>query len=512
MIIEVNAEGISEGHYRGLVPILSLPPNADLIRGRAGAILELTQGTVDDIQPVFATWKEIDGNYVSYDSNEVLTALDQDARDLSAIMEAGRVIAGALTLYADYCDGYHERHLAYGEEVIVLLGYDEELEALTGGVESKAFETDRGTELHSLITSMQPGLKMEGRDLQVGLDDAQQKLVLAMDGLDLSVLDRFTFTSRQAGLDAAQTPEELELMLLESDAFGGDLTLEQIRSLASTIDIDDLPFDYEDAEGRKWVTMADGTKVRAGSAMDPNLNLAIITEMANDPQMSEIKLPAGVDENGEEQYVTTQDVVTAVVGAGNDAGGVGPHMGSLGKALGALGLMQSVGGWSDAGQQGRDTEQALAPLMSDEDLDQIEDHYVNKAVAKTGVSTVLSLPIDAAATWAAPWSGGSSYVVAYVVTDAKDKVVDVVIEKVIDDTWTEKELERKGDDVTDVDTFDQEEYERLVAERIKEEGVPVEEPVGPVNPNAPADQWIQGVPGATPATAAATQGSPESNG
>lgn len=506
MIISVAESGISPDHHRGLVPVLSLPPNADLIRQRAEAVSAALQGTADDIQPVFQTWREIEGNYVTYETDEVLTAMDEDARHLSALKSAGTVIAGAWGIYAAVCDDYKERHDTYMEDIIPVLNQDRELQELTGGDVGKIFETERGEELHRLISGALPELKMRGRDHQVFLDQGQMALVTAMESLDMEDLAQFAFTSRQAGLDAADSREELEFMLLESETFGSQLTMEEIRRLSGTIDLDELPYDYMDEEGRKWVTLPDGTKVRAGSAMDPNLNTAIVNAMAADPDMADVKLPTGVNEEGETQYLSAYDIAGRLVGAANDAG-AGGHLPTVGSVMTLVSLGMMVNGAHGAGQAGRFNEQAVAPLMSDADLDEIEEHYATKDLTTSATKTVVSIPIGAAASATAGATFGGSYVIAYVLDEATGAVVDVIIDKVYDDTWSESEMvNRKGERIEEVDTFDEEEYRRLVEERAKEEGTaPAGE--GPLNPNAPENPTIQGVPGPKPAGPA-----PESEG
>lgn len=494
MIVDIDDSGINQGYNRGLVPVLSLPPNADLIRQKMQDILDLTQGTVDDIKPVFSTWQEIEGNYVAADSGEVLEALDQDSRNLSAIQEAGRVIAGALSIYADFCDGYSESYNSYMERVVDLVSLDRRWADLPGTDMEKI---ESHPELQEQIAHGRMPLMGEGQGLQNDFEVAQVNLHRTLDSIDMESLARFQFTSREAGLDAATSQEELELMIMESDAFGDELTLEQVRTLASSVDIDALPYDYVDEQGRRWVTTADGTKVRAGSAMDPNLTAAIITAMAEDPEMSTIELPAGTDEHGEEQSVPVADIASFILTTADDAG-AGPYVANYSKGLGMWGVVTAAGDIHTAGVQGRDAEQLVAPLMSDADLDEVEVHYQNKQTAKTGVSTVVALPVDAAATAVAPFVGPGAYVVSYMINDTTGEVVDVVVEKVLDDTWSEKELARKGERAEEVDAFDRQEYERRVAARLEEEGLPEQEPVGPVHPDAPEDPYFAGVPGDRP--------------
>lgn len=472
MIVDIDQFGTHPSYYEGVLPVLSLPPNDGLIRDKAQEILNLTQGTVDDIQPVFTTWKEIDGNYVAADTPELLSALDQDARNLSAIQEAGRHIAGALNIYADFCGQYRDDYNSYVSRVADILPSIREWNALPG---DEAAKLESHPDLFNRLNEVTPSLTRDGQGLQNDYDIAQRNLNTALDDVDMEALAKFQFTSRQAGLDAASSTQELEWMIMESEAFGDDLTMEQIRTLAGSIDIDQLPYDYIDEEGRKWVTTDDGTKVRVGSAMDPHLTVAIITEMANDPAMATVEIPAGTDADGEPVTVTAQDIAGAILSAADDAGS-GPHVTSASKALGLLGIGQTMHGIYEAGQAGRDLEQVQAPLMSDADLDEVERHHQNVASAKVGTQAVVSVPIGAASTAVL---GPGSYLVSYSIDSVTGEVVDVVVEKLLDDTWSEGELARKGERVQEVDVFDQEAYEREVERREREEGTQIPKAKGP---------------------------------
>ena len=478
MIVQIDQYGNNPGYYEGELPVLSLPPNAGLIREKAQDILNLTQGTVDDIQPVFGTWKEIDGNYVAADTPELLTALDEDARNLSAIQEAGRHIAGALNIYADFCGTYRDDYNSYVGRVIDILPDIRKWNAMPGNEGAKIQDDP---DLFGRLNSITPGLVQDGKALQNDYETAQRNLNSSLDDLDMAALANFQFTSRQAGLDAAESTEELEWMIMESEAFGDELTVAQIRTVAAGIDLDELPYDYIDEQGRKWVTTADGTKVRVGSAMDPNLTMAIIAEMADDPEMAAVELPAGTDENGQPQTISARDIISVAVDTADDLD-AGPYMGFAGKAFSIIGAFETFHGVTTAGESGREAQQIEAPLMSDADLDEVERHYQNVEIAKAGTKAVISAGAGAATSAVL---GPGSYVVMYVVDQATGEVVDVVIEKVLDDTWSEDELGRKGDRVQEVDTFDRQAYEDEVEKREIAEGTQIPEATGPAPQAAP---------------------------
>lgn len=475
--------GQSTQFFNNLCPYPSSAPDTAEIRGHAANIQRLLQGTYDDIHPVFAQWTALEHSYDTADTEVALSALHDVPFTLGALRTAGDLIAMALNAWADYVDGYSPRRTAYltdAQSVVDAHNAYYELPFET----RNAYELDRagvdapdlpsGPNLFSDYVRLRDEVKRQGRELQEEFSMQQAALKDALKAIDIEKLSEAAFTTRDAGLNVVDSAEELQYVLANSAAFGDQLDYNDIIRLSENIDYDNLPYDFQDDEGRRWVMTEDGTMVRSGSPMDPYLEAAILQAMAGDPELSSIEPVLGEDADGNPVTASLTDLGFGVAGPyGDQIPGVAGAVSGVGlNVLQTVALVPQV---NEAALNATNTERSKYLLMSDDDVEYLEDLYEGREWTKAGAQTVASVGTGAVATAAAAPTYGTSYIIAYVVDQGTGEIIGTVVDHLYDDTQSERRMNRTIEYYDVKKQMTPEEY----AEAVRTKYNVVEPPSGP---------------------------------
>lgn len=308
-------------------------------------------------------------------------------------------------------------------------------------------------------------LILRGQTLNVDFGNHLQGLADALNAIDLEKMSEGAFTSREGGLNVIESPEELQYVLSTSAAFGDQLGYEGAVRLSEAVDLSDLPYDFMDENGNKWVMTEDGTMVRSGSSMDPYVEAAILEGMANDPELSSIRPILGEDADGRPISALLEDLGFGVAGAVSDVMDDKkiPGATALGGSLNVLTVVALIPQIEDSAQNATNQERAKYLLMSDEQIQSVNDHYINRETIKGSAQTVATIPTGLAASRFAPHTLGGSYVIAYVIDEKTGEYIGAVVDEKFDDTWSEEEMYRKIEGVEGEEPTP-EEYEQMVAD------------------------------------------------
>lgn len=490
--------GQSTQFFMNLCPYPSSSPDTAEIRGHASNIQRLLQGTYDDIHPVFAQWTALEHSYDTADTEVALAALKDVPFKLGALRTAGDLIAMALNSWADYVDGYSPRRIDYLTDAQSVVEAYTQYQSLPFETRN-AYELDNagvdvpdlpsGPNLFADYVRLRDGVKRRGEDLQEEFSMHQETLKDSLKAIDIEKLAESAFTTRDAGLNVVDSSEELQYVLANSAAFGGQLDYNDVLRLSEDIDYNNLPYDFQDDEGRRWVMTEDGTMVRSGSPMDPYLESAILQAMADDPELSAIEPVLGEDADGNPVTASLEELGFGAAGAyGDQIPGVAGTVSGVGlTVLQTVALVPKV---NDATLNATNAERSKYLLMSDDDVVYLEDLYHDREWTKAGAQTVASAGIGAAATAAAAPTYGTSYIIAYVVDKGTGEVIGTVVDHLYDDTQSEQRMYR----TIEYDEIKKEMTPEEYAEAVRAKYNVVEPASGPaqgievveVDPGAPA--------------------------
>lgn len=479
--------GQSHQFFDNLCPYPSSAPDSAEIRGHAANIQRLLQGTHDDIHPVFAQWTLLEQSYDTADTPTALMALQDYSIKLGALRTAGNLIAIAMHNWADFIDGYSPERIDYLTEAQSVVDLKNRITGLTES-EVQAENDKNADGQQNLMSQYQGALNAavtRGEQLQRDFSTHQQGLVQALKAIDLEVLSEAPFTSRDEGLTAVDSTEELQYILSNSAAFGDQLSYADIIRLSEQVDYENLPYDFKDEQGNKWVMTEDGTLVISGSPMDPYLEGAIMQAMAEDPELSSIEPVLGEDAEGNPLTSTLEDLGFGVAGAQADLVDGSPGGGAYGGVLTLVAVASLIPRIEDNALNASNIERSKYLLMSDEDINDVGTHFINRETVKAGAQTVATIPTAAAATATAVPSYGTSYVVAYLIDEATGEFIGAVVDDIYDDTWTEEEMYRKIEGAAG-DKMTPEQYAEAMRE-IENVVEPASGPPQPI-PTIPVDQ------------------------
>lgn len=444
-----NVHSHRDGKYwNGEIPWVPYYPRTVDAPRFSGRVLAHMRTEHEKYMEIVRLWSLLPYYYVTEETDQVREAMNPVSLKVDGLLKAAETLDSAVSLYDS----------AVPEPMGFKLDHDRWARDAYSRLHHPVGETEEEkTEQFELVMQ-----EIEERDVMVAsalqvLQSARQTIADVLTGVDVDELGEAKFTVMEGGLDVAASREELELMIMESDLFGSDLTWEQVHRLADEIDLDALPFDYVDEQGRKWISNADGVRVRVGSAMDPNLNQQMILAIGSDPETSHIQIPTGYDDDGNVVLTSASEIVQFAAGEVADKTGS-----TLKHAWTGFELLMLAPTMYLAGSTARTNAQANGVLMSNEDLQQVYAHYSDQAFFSTTASSIASLgTTTATALVVYPTMGPSGVVVVYAVDQATGEIVSSVVEGIYDDTWTQGELGRKENVVVKADEFDKEEYERL---------------------------------------------------
>lgn len=457
-ILRGDEQGLVPGYWEGVVPPISAIPDTAEIRGNASALERWIDRAFEDISPVFAQWSGIQGNYITDDTDVVLTALGPYLQRLSGVKNATLTAAQALRAFADAMDDLADRRNAYADKARAVV----------------AAYREAGESKYSIQDTAQPVIQ-EGMNLNNEHATLYSELKSALEAIDLADFRTIGFTKFSAGHDAVESSAELEFRLLDSSGFR--ITADDARRLVSQVDLESLPYTYMDEHGRKWVLTDDGLMVRSGSPMDPYLNAALLTAIAQDPELHDVEVVT-LDQDGNE-VLTTGETIASGLGIAGTAKAVDKEVRQsrnthrdptqdirLLERMGLIGNVHAVATFpasvEEAAQAETNKHQNNGLLMSDAEIDEILQAYISREASKEATIIGSEVVTGRVADALAVQTVGLSYVVVFVVDEGVARAVTYFYDEAWDMAWTEEEMLRHSGEIDSSNAFDPQEYEELL--------------------------------------------------
>lgn len=457
--LDYRGDGTNTQMYSGSAPVVPTLPNTTYALTVATRINDNMRKTFDRLMAAVDAWNQLRDYYEGPDQEQVYKAFNDRIEKISAIRLAGESLYNAYAIYDASVDseisgrredyvGWVPGHVTASSPYEPYLGdwcrnqygtadglwdamgtADEDKMRVLG--EMNALKEDRITHKDSMNT------------LVFDFEKLRRAVATSLDELDMGELSRIRFETRNEATTTVESQEDIEAMLREAGAFDSlDLTDEEIERIAAEVWANREDYDFgqfTDEQGRDWVMTPEGTMVRAGSAMDPRFNAAVMRALAEDPVVGqrEIDYP-GMDPG---QKITVEALIYGLNKGnskfkewgikqfqGEDANILGMKVssGMIGAGLTILTIGATASDY-------RTQQSMLYPMMSETDLGERYQHALVVEGAKAGGSVVLGggLMFVAAAA-GAPTGGVGGFVVAAVVDQITGAVVGWIVDTVSD--------------------------------------------------------------------------------
>ncbi len=394
------------------------------------------------LMAISRTWSRFKDCYQGTDREVVHGAMDRKLGEMSAIAQAGDHFSDAIEAYISSMDsglldikseedGWARVYMNRWRQVI--RDHERYGSDFPDHYDGRSYLTVRGDMEGEQRDHEPPALHVVR-----SINEARSICQRAIKDIDLDALSEIRFETRDEGVIAADSPEELA-GLIESSAMFGQLDLEdhELQEIAEKL-VEEGAFDHADfvdAHGRGWVMTPEGTMVRVGSQLDTVLADKVFTAIATDPdhayKLESMKVP-GTDKT---------------VGQVLDAAGYATDFGAgevmdlalepawnqlLSVGIIASGLSATLGVVNEKGKYTA-SQAGQYLLLSTHDLNERAERIAARetiiATADFAKSTTLTL------VKAVP-SGGWGLVVGIVIDEATGEIIGYAVEKVDEELTT----------------------------------------------------------------------------
>ncbi len=415
--------------------------NLSMAAAAAENLAENCQETFTHLMRAVTTWNEFREYYGGADKDTVFAAMTPVAERLLAIKRAGTLFSAAVQVYQVSCKDFDDRKDEYDRWAAEWLRTWRKVESDHESLTEEEFTTKycmpHGEKVNAL-TQERRNTEFNGPVWVIDhLNTYRQELASALKDIDMGDLSEMRFSHRSESLSQYESAEELAAAMRDSHIFGdADLSDEDIEQIAEKVfgSYDDLPYDYMDVNGVKWVFGPHGELVRAGSPMDPNLNAAILAVMNQDADWRQ----TDISFDGQ----TTQTVAEMATKFGLNRLGTLTDS-ALGKGViggWATAIVQVVGTGVKSKRYGANLSMA-APLLSDEEHREIVRKYVNQNLIVDGVEVTLGAGTAVLTSIIGPAGTVIGVAVTYVATG----VTEYIVNEVTDESWDLDEMQDRYD-------------------------------------------------------------------
>lgn len=405
----------------------------------ADNLAENCHETFTHLMQAVTKWNEFRDVYGGADQEAVFAAMTPVVEKLQAIKKAGTAFSAGVNTYKTWVQDFDEIKSEYDTWAEGWMRDYRQVERDNKNLTEEDFVSKYSmtyTDKSNAMREVRDGKEANGPVWIIDhLNSARRDLVTVIDGIDMAALGELDFSHRSEALEQYDSPEALAEALKSSHVFGdADLTEADYQAIAQeTFDLyGSLPYDFEDVNGVRWSYGPNGELVRSGSPMDPNLNAAILAVMNENTEWRQTDVSFG----GE----TVQSVAEVAASFGLKRVGSLTDL-TFGKAV--------IGGWATAAVEllgtgfsvkryGANLSMA-APLLSEQDYNDIVRKYTNENLILDGVSVATSA--GTAVLTAIMGPGGT--VIGIAVTYVATGVTEYIVNEVGDESWTLDEMQRR---------------------------------------------------------------------
>ncbi|GAA1132065.1 hypothetical protein [Citricoccus alkalitolerans] len=467
--VDFRGDGTSTQMYSGSAPAMPVLPNTATAMEIASRINENMRKTFDRLMSAVDTWSQLRHCYEGPEQETVYAAFNDRLERISALKLAGEALFDAYAMYdASLSSDIVGRRNSYTEWAPGHVSECAAYEPYIGQWCRNQYGTAHGLwlamgteddekmavlEEMNRLKEARTARKFEVEQIVFDFNGYRDDLARSLEDVDMEDLSEIRFETRNEATTTVESQEDVKSLMRESAAFES-LGLEdaEIEQIAAEVWADRGSFQigqFTDDQGRHWVMTAEGTMVRAGSAMDPRLNATVMRTIAEDPILGrkEIEYP-GMDgrdsmtvealvfglNKGNEAF--TEWGVAQFTGENANILGMKVNSGIIGAGLSVLSIGATAGDY-------KNSQAMLYPLMSSTDLDERHGRAVVVEGARTAGTVVLgSGMMFVAAAAGAPTGGVGGFIVAAVVDDVTGRVVGWIV-----DTVNEGQISATQDDI-----------------------------------------------------------------
>ncbi|MFC7400922.1 hypothetical protein [Citricoccus sp. GCM10030269] len=444
--LETSQENHTESYWDHVCAWAMDTPPTTMAVSAAENLAQNCQETYQHLIQASSTWNQFREYYGGADKDAVFSALDPVIEKLIALKRAGEVFYGGVQLYDAGLAILDGMKTDYDEWATTWMEKYREVESYQQNHTEEEFTAKYGKPYNELSVEMREerdNREMSGPVFIVDTIRACRKdLIDVLDGIDMDELGEMEFSHRPEALETYESAEELANALKNSHVFGNtDLTDADYEEIAQRMweNRDQLPYDYMDANGTKWVFGPDGELVRSGSPMDPNLNASALLVIDQEDRWRDIALnfpdsPLG----GTNENVQTASQLLVQTGLKQGGNALVPVDQVVGRGVisgTATALVTLIGTGIDAAQYERNTAETT-PLLSTEQAEGRQQRYVNENLIMDGVEVTTASGTAVLTSILGPGGTLLGMAVTYVATG----VTEYIINDVADETWTREEM------------------------------------------------------------------------
>lgn len=436
-ITGVSQENHTSRYWDGICSWAIDTGNVHMAASGAQNLADNCQETSTHLMTAVTKWSEFRDVYGGADKDTVFAAMTPIAEKLQALKRAGEVFSAAVQVYKTNLKDFDDMKVEYDDWATGWMEDYRRVERDHDSLSEEAFTTKYGmsyTDKSNAMREVRDGKEANGPIWVIDhINVARRDLATAIEGIDMKKLGEMEFSHRDEALTRYETPEELAEALAASHVFkDANLSDADLLAIAEQVfaQYEDLPFDYEDANGVRWTYGPNGELVRSGSPMDPNLNAAVLAVMNENTEWRQVDLSF----DGE----TTQTVAQMASKFG---------LNSLGKLTDSTLGKGVIGGWATAIvtvvgtgvtiNRFREDLSMQAPLLSEEDYQDIVQKYSNEQLIMGGVQ--IATGAGSAVLTAVLGPGGT--VIGVAVTYVATGLTEFIVNEAGDESWSLDEMQ-----------------------------------------------------------------------
>lgn len=458
---------LPEEHDNFVSWAVPLPPSSRVAVG-AENTMEAVRKTHDVLMDVVRQWSRFKDVYGGADKETVFAAMTPVAEKLGGLLHGAEIFASAATTFDSTIQTQQGKKEPYDYWARGWLTrfyeYDRDKNKVyTGEWEEEDYVQKHGrtpTDHLSALEQERHEHQQTAIDIYLTIEEARIAMADAVSAIDMDELSQLAYVSRTSALEIMESPEELATLLQGSHFFGGidGLSEADYLKIAESVPLEDLPYDYMDADGVKWSYNEAGELVRSGSAEDPYLTYAVQLAIAQDEDYNDIELtnvtaPDGssfADPPNMVEYLAAQGINVAsgkIEGVPKsaifDAAYKSIGLDAAGKKFFDVNVTVITGlvssGWNTKEFEKEFSEQN--PLLSDEQV----TTQTRRVLAQEILTFMASGAVDAgtaAGVTALGVGGVPGWLLVTLISWGGGQLTTAVIDESFDETWTEEERQK----------------------------------------------------------------------
>lgn len=453
-----DAQGRTSEYKTGEVGYAIEEPDGALAADQAKLVEDACDKTYDHLMDAVTKWSTLKDHYDAADTDKVIRAMDPVLEKLVALKRAGRQFHSAVSTYNESISSVSTTRTSYNSWVEEW--YPKWIAHLESDLDADEYEEKYGTDAMTRQAALMKARKDHeatgSTKIITTLNGARAALSETLKAVDMAELGEIRVSSTPEAISTIPSVDALEERIKNSHVFsdvkGMDGRADEIAGSVWNNAYQDLPTDYIDTHGTRWVFGPDGEAVRVGSAMDPNLNAAIWDAMGEDPVVGKAAVDVPGTSFGTSGWGGTGTTAAELgAGEGTVAGydrlvngidtGTDPVSGTASKNLGkgVAGVPIDVFATGLDINQQKYAQGVQSPLLSGDEAGGRTSLYAKKQF----VSTVAGIAGASTAIFATGATGGVGFVVGAGAGAGASSATQSTLDGLASETWTVEELDQK---------------------------------------------------------------------